>query len=167
MGPVGRETRGLWEVADKAGAAEQRSPSLWQRRLDWLAQIGAGRAVAYARLVLAAVALVAIYLDPTQPARFSQFTYLVLAAYVACALLIVLRERRSPATSAQHLIVHVLDIAVAAVLVFLTEGPTSPFFTFFTLTMVSGTLKWGTRGATITALVLVAAFISITAVQGA
>ncbi|GLQ55268.1 two-component sensor histidine kinase [Devosia nitrariae] len=132
-----------------------------------MAQGGAGRAVAYSRLLLASVALVATYIDPTQPARFSQITYALLAAYVLGAALVVVAERTAPADSRRTLFVHAVDIAVAAVLVFLTEGPTSPFFTFFTLAIVGGTLSWGARGATLTALVLVTAFLGITAFQGA
>jgi signal transduction histidine kinase len=120
---------------------------------------GQDQVVAYARLLLSSVALVAIYIDPTQPTRFTQATYTILSLYVVWSIVLVLRAWRGRADVLPYLFVHVLDIAVFTALVYLTEGPTSPFFVFFTFSIVSAGLHWGARGAVTTAAVVLAAFL--------
>jgi len=53
---------------------------------------------------------------------------------------------------------HVLDIAMFALLVFLTDGYTSPFFTHFIFIILSATIRWGWRETALTALTVILLF---------
>jgi signal transduction histidine kinase len=105
--------------------------------------------------VLATVFLIAIWLDPTQPSRFEQFSYALLATYVAASLAYLL-VTWSNWWIEHKLIVfsHLTDIAFFAVMVFVTDGYTSPFFTFFVFILLSATIKWGWRGTAFTGVVV-------------
>jgi len=120
--------------------------------LDW----PAGRLVALTRAVLALFALAAIYIDPTQPARNSAVTYLLLTAYLVYAGAVMMANQAERLTGpAARLALHHIDIAAFAVLMHLTEGPTSPFFVFFTFSLLAATLQWRWRGALATAGLLI------------
>lgn len=101
--------------------------------------------IAYARLLLAVIALSAIYLDPTQPAFLFLIVYLVFAALAVCVSVL------GPTGTAWQLMTHLIDIAASAMLMQLTEGSTSPFFLFFTFILLSATLRWDWRGVLLTA----------------
>ena len=51
-------------------------------------------------------------------------------------------------------------------LIYLTQGPTSPFFVLATFALISGTLQWGARGAIATGAALVLIQLAVTAVDG-
>jgi signal transduction histidine kinase len=119
-----------------------------------------GRVIALGRLVLAAVFLLAIRLDPTQPSHFEDATYPILAAYLAWTAVYLLMtwddwwlERRLAVAA------HVVDIAMFGVMVYLTEGYTSPFFTFFAFILLSATIKWGWRETAMTAVAVTLLFL--------
>src|SRR5207237_10853200 len=57
--------------------------------------------------------------------------------------------------------VHTFDLFVFALLASLTDVVTSPFFASFTFLVVSATLRWRTRGAVLTVLVAVAAYVAV------
>jgi signal transduction histidine kinase len=111
-----------------------------------------GRVISLARFVLAGVFLFAIWMDPSQPSRYASQAYAILIGYLAAAALYLAvtwndwwRESRlAPAA-------HVVDILLFGVMVFLTEGYTSPFFTFFVFIILSATIKWGWRGTMLSA----------------
>jgi signal transduction histidine kinase len=118
-----------------------------------------GRVISLGRLVLAAVFLIGLWLDPSQPSRAPEAGYAVLGAYLALAALLLAstwnnwwRESRLAAPA------HVLDIIIFSVMVFLTEGYTSPFFTFFVFLLLSATIRWGWRETALTAVFVVALF---------
>ena len=124
-----------------------------------------GQIIAYSRLVLAVFALLAIFVDPTQPAKYAQFAYLLLASYATYALVLVLISGGPLVDGDGALARHAVDIVVFAVLLYLTEGPTSPFFVFFTFAIVSGAVRWGAAGAIGTALVLLVVYLAASVVQ--
>src|SRR5437899_113592 len=114
----------------------------------------AERVVAQGRLVLCALSVWAIHLDPTEPARYATTAYGLLIAYFAfSAALVALTILRilGPAT---RLVIHFVDIAVVSILLFLTDGPTSPFFAFFTFILLAATMRWRARAVLITAVAL-------------
>lgn len=120
-----------------------------------------GRVTAWSRVVLAAFALSAIYLDPTQPASNARLTYTLLAIYVfySCIALLL------PHQGLKHwtlLFLHGLDIAFFALLMHLTEGPTSPFFVFFMFILLSATLQWNSAGAIWTSVALIVLLLALT-----
>src|SRR5688500_6036662 len=91
-----------------------------------------GRVIALGRLVIAAVYLLAIYLDPAMPQQNPAFAYGLLVAYTLWAVIMLLFiwsdwwfDYRSSG------IAHLIDIAAFGTLIFFTDGYTSPFYSFF------------------------------------
>jgi signal transduction histidine kinase len=86
--------------------------------------------IAVMRLVLAASALLIIYIDPFEPERYVALTYSLLAFYIAyCLILYGLVWTQSPLLPVTT--VHWLDVMWYAVLVGLSGGTYSIFFFFF------------------------------------
>ena len=111
--------------------------------------------------MLAILFLLAILVDASQPARGANATYALLAAYVAFAAAIVgatwsnwwLDARLAgPA--------HAVDIALFTVVVLLTEGYTSPFFTFFVFLLLSAAIRWGWHATAFTAILLTLVYLT-------
>ncbi|HET9427065.1 MAG TPA: ATP-binding protein [Allosphingosinicella sp.] len=111
-----------------------------------------GRVIALGRLVLAAVFLLAVWLDPSQPSQNPDLAYPVLASYVIWAAgLLALTwsnwwlDHRLSASA------HLVDIVAFGTLVFFTEGYTSPFYTFFVFLLLSSAIRWSWRETALTA----------------
>ncbi len=108
------------------------------------------------RLLLGAVALLTVLIDPLQPARAALIGHDLLVAYVGFAAVLLIvppdRKRAGPV----QLLVHAVDIAVFTVLMQLSEGPTGRVFPFYNFALIAATLRWSWRGALATSLLLVA-----------
>jgi signal transduction histidine kinase len=110
-----------------------------------------GRVISLSRLVLAGVFLFAIWVDPTQPSGLAEVCYSILVAYLVLGAAYLgatwndwrLEYRLS-------LPAHVVDLLVFGVMVGLTEGYTSPFFSFAVFITFSALIKWGWRAAGLT-----------------
>ena len=141
-------------------------PSLiWRAVVDRLLPLSPVQVIAYSRLALASFTLVAIFVDPTQPARNSDLAYLILAAYVSYAAALAVVSGAPRAYPRGALAAHALDIATSSALIVLTDGPTSPFFVFFTFVIISGALRWGARGAIGTASILLSVFLTVSVID--
>jgi len=126
---------------------------------DYAPRIRAERLIATSRVVLAAFSLLAVWLDPYTPTAYGQTLYILLVGYGVFALAVAAVVWLAHVPLAQlGLGSHVLDISLFCVLTYLTEGPTSPFFTYFMFSIVSATLRWHLRGALWTAAVALVAF---------
>jgi signal transduction histidine kinase len=125
------------------------------------------RLIATSRLVLAAFGLVAIWLDPSQPAIHARATYAVLALYLVFAAAVAVAPVLAPPDFRAGIAVHLVDIVTLSALMHLTDGPTSPFFVFFTFALFSAALRWNWRGTLATALLLALIFITIGLLYGA
>ena len=114
------------------------------------------RSIAAARTFLAIAGLIAIRLDPTQPASYAPLTYLVLCVYtgVAVSALVAIRVNRRPPPGF-GLWTHAMDISVAAVVTLTTEGPNSPFFVFLGFPLLAAAFRWGLAETVISAVVAV------------
>ena len=118
-----------------------------------------GRVISLGRLALASVFLLAIWADPTQPSRHAAEAYAILGMYVLASAVYLavtwnewwLENRLAPWA-------HGVDIALFGVMVFLTEGYTSPFFTFFVFIVLSATIKWGWRETATSAAIVIVLF---------
>ncbi len=126
---------------------------------DYSPRIRAERLIATSRVVLAAFSLMAVWFDPYTPATHGQTLYVLLIGYLGFALTVAavvwlahVPLRRLGLGS------HVLDVSLFCVLTYLTEGPTSPFFTYFMFSIVGATLRWHLRGALWTAAAALVAF---------
>ena len=119
-------------------------------------QHSSGRVIALGRLMLAALFLVAIVIDSSQPTHYPQITYALLAGYVAFAAAIVAATWRDWWLDARLAgPAHAVDIILFTLLVMLTEGFTSPFFTFFIFLLLSAAIRWGWNLTASTAILLV------------
>ena len=122
---------------------------------NWMKRLRAGQMVAFSRLAVAFVALVTIYVDPSQPARYSPLAYYLLAIFVVYSGFLAVASERSWPKGAAAVAIHATDIVFFSAFAFVTEGPTSPFLLFFTFALFTGTLRWGWPGAVATALATV------------
>lgn len=138
--------------SDDRGRAGWRFDARWPHGFrfasepEWLIGVG--------RLVTSLLAAVAIYLDPTQPARSLSEVQTVLAVYILFSLLLVLFPVQRPIDSKAHIVTHAIDILVLGWLAFLTDELTSPFFAFLPFTLLAATMRWGMPGAVIGAVAL-------------
>jgi signal transduction histidine kinase len=117
-----------------------------QRRIE--------RVLATARVLLACSGLLAIYLDPTEPTRYSHLAYGLLLSYVLYALVVWVVLRRWPDLLPSFPWIHALDILLPAVLTLITEGPNSPFFLFFVFVLTAAAFRWGFVETILTAAVI-------------
>ena len=96
------------------------------------------------RLLLAALSLAAVYVDPTEPARFAGLCRNLLAGYVAFSTLVWVFLRLQPAAAVRWApALLVIDILLPAVLTAFTSGSSSPFFALFTFAVISAAYRWG------------------------
>jgi signal transduction histidine kinase len=105
--------------------------------------------------MLATLFLLAILVDLSQPAHEAAATYALLGAYVLFAAAIVVATWSNWWLDAMLAgPAHAVDIILFTLLVLLTEGYTSPFFTFFIFLLLSAAIRWGWHATALTAMLL-------------
>lgn len=109
------------------------------------------------RLFLALAGLLAVYVDPTEPAHFVPIIYALLGGYAVYAggLLAVLRQA-SHLTNRQTRAIHLTDMAWMVLLTVFSEGPVSPLVLFFLFALLAAAYRWGFRETIATAFVGIA-----------
>ena len=105
----------------------------------------AERTIAATRVAVAAFSLYAIWLDPAEPARFTQLTYALHIGYILYSIALAAVMWRRPSTGWLPVATHVADILAFSVFQYLTLGPSSPFFTYFIFSLFCGAVRWGWR----------------------
>jgi len=114
-----------------------------------------GRVIALGRLLLAMLFMAAIGIDISQPALAPMQTYVLLIGYQLFAAVIAVvtwndwwldARLAGPA--------HAVDIGMFTILVFLTEGYTSPFFLFSIFILLAAAIRWGWRETTLSAILV-------------
>jgi signal transduction histidine kinase len=101
------------------------------------------RWLATARVFLAASALVAIYMDPTQLGN-SPAAYGLLGFYMGNSILVLmLLRRRKTSTARFRVLVHAADIVWPAFISVFGDGPRSPFILFFVFVLTAAAYRWG------------------------
>lgn len=116
--------------------------------------------IATARGFLAAIALVAITLDPSEPTRYADFAYNLLLFYDLHSFGVLLLLRFGPISTARlGPLLHVIDLAWAVSLTFLTEGPNSSFFALFVFVLLAAATRWGFRETLVTGVIAVFLFL--------
>ncbi len=120
------------------------------------------RLVVLGRVLLAACSLATVWLDPGAPVHHAEVAYGLLVVYLAYAIALV-PLAWSPSTSLRRLgfVTQVIDLPVFAALIYLTEGPTSPFFAFFIFFLLCAALRWQWRGILWATGLALTAFIGI------
>lgn len=121
-----------------------------------------GKILATTRAILAAVFLLAVLVEPTQPARAGLIGIVILAAYMSLSVALVLVAWRSWWYDHRLAVaVHVIDIVAFVAGVYFTETGksdfSSPFMAFAAFLLVSANLRWGWRGIAVTAFALLLA----------
>jgi signal transduction histidine kinase len=118
-------------------------------------QLSSGRVIALGRVLLASLFLLAIWLELGHEDE-APFEALVLAVgywFFGAALLVATwHDWWADARLAGA--AHALDIAMFTLLVLLTQGYTSPFFTFFVFVLISAAIRWGWRATALTAVLV-------------
>ena len=104
----------------------------WGRRMSsvrpagdfgtWLLEVPAERVIALARVALAALALVAVQLDPTQPANYATETHLILVCYLAFALAALWADQARRISSASLVATYLIDLLTVTALMRFTQG---------------------------------------------
>jgi signal transduction histidine kinase len=122
-------------------------------------RLEAERMIAAARVMLASTSLLAIWLDPAEPARFTEVTYALHVGYVAYSLIVAASTRRGSIGNTFALVTHISDVVVFSVFQYLTLGPSSPFFVYFIFSLFCGAIRWGWKGTFGTALIVTIAYI--------
>ena len=121
-----------------------------------------GRVIALGRALLACLFLFALSMDASQPSQAPQQTFILLFGYIGVAFALVaiiwndwwLDAKLAAPT-------HILDVLIFTLLVFSTDGYTSPFFLFFTFILFSAAIRWGWRETAVTALALVILYVGM------
>jgi signal transduction histidine kinase len=122
----------------------------------------AERLIASGRVVLAAVSLVTIWLDPDKPARHPQLAHGLLLAYLVYSLLVAAVIWRSRAVSERHRrVTQTADLAFFSLMLYFTAGTPIPFIAYFVFAVICSTLRWQWRGALWTAAASLASFLGI------
>ena len=125
-------------------------------------QSRAERLIAGGRVALAVSSLFAIWLDPSEPAKYARIAYSLLVFYVVYSLAIAVLVWRSDAPSnRQRLTTHCFDLAFFSLFIYFTAGPASPFTAYFVFSLVCATLRWQWRGTLWTALASLTAFLGV------
>lgn len=106
------------------------------------------------RLTFSVCALLAIYLDPTQPTRNVEETYALLNVYIIYSALLVLVRFREGRNARIHYITHCIDIIVLGSLCLLTGELSSPFSAFVGFVLIASAMRWGFSGSLLTAVAL-------------
>jgi signal transduction histidine kinase len=126
------------------------------------------RVLAVGRAFLTVTGLIAIYLDPTEPARLREVTYSVLLAYAVYSLAVLAYVNGTARLTPVHgQVLHGLDIFWTSALTFVSEGPVSPFYLFFLFVVLAAANRWGFRETAGTAVITIAVFLIETAVAAA
>jgi signal transduction histidine kinase len=120
-----------------------------------------GRVIALGRALLAALFLFAIWIDPNEPAQNATVTYTLLGLYVAVAIAVVAAIWNDWWLDAKLAApMHFIDMVAYALLVYATDGYTSPFFLFFVFIVISAAIRWGFRETALTVVAVVLLYLA-------
>jgi signal transduction histidine kinase len=121
------------------------------------------RLIAAGRVVLASSSLFAVWLDPTEPAKYADVAYTLLVTYLvyAAAIALLVWRREGAAIRPQGTVSHVLDLAFFSLFIYFTAGPASPFNAYFVFSLVCASLRWGWTGVLWTATAALGAFVGV------
>lgn len=123
----------------------------------------AERTIAAGRVALAAASLFAIWLDPAEPARFTQVNDGLHFAFVTYAVLLAVVTWRWEGGTRLPIVTHVVDIVVFSVFQYFTFAPSSPYFMYFMFSMFCGAIRWGPKGTLVTGSVVIVTYAIMTA----
>lgn len=104
---------------------------------------------------MAVLFLIAVWLELGNPAEAPPATAVLAVAYLFFAAAILVATWNSWWADARLAgAAHTLDIAMFTLMVLLTHGYTSPFFTFFMFLLLSAAIRWGWKATALTAVLV-------------
>ena len=108
-----------------------------------------------ARVFIVTAALIAIYIDPTEPSRFVVvgWFFLILSVVYSLGLLAYVRSLEEVPERVQ-LSIHSIDVLWAILLSFFSLGPGSVYSVFFILALVGAAYRWYLRETIVTISVI-------------
>lgn len=122
----------------------------------------AERLIALGRVVLVAVSSLAVWFDPSEPARHPEVAYSLLLGYLVYSVAIAALVWRSGTGSELHRrLTQAVDLAFFSLMLFFTAGTTNPFIAYFIFAVICATLRWQWRGALWTAAASLVSFLGI------
>ncbi len=126
------------------------------------------RALATARVIVALTSMVAVHVDPTDPAQYRHAAYMVLVGYTAWSAAISAGLRWKAANLSLVRLIHVGDVVWPSLLCLYTDGADSPFFTLYLFALLAAAFRWGLweTAATSLASVGVLGFESVMLIKG-
>ena len=135
--------RDLWRFRAPLSAGEIRRTERW---------------LATARVALAIVTLITLWMEPARGTAYSFWLYWLLTVYLVHSVVVMLLVRfRHRSTRAFRLVVHGADIVWPVLISLFTTSERGPFFLFFVFVMAAAAYRWGlweTVGTAVTAVIL-------------
>ncbi|HYD49733.1 MAG TPA: histidine kinase [Terriglobales bacterium] len=137
-----------------------------------------GRSVARCRLVLSLVALMVVFIDPSEPLMsqwipmrtgtfvIDSYALAILLAHLGYSIAVIVAFRRPPAVVARlETATTWADVAFGAAIAAFTEGINSPMYAFFVFAVTAAGLSSGLRRAIVVTSVSVALYLSLIVVS--
>jgi signal transduction histidine kinase len=123
-------------------------------------QLPSGRIIALGRLLLACLFLFGIWLEFDRSAHAPYRSIILAVAYLFFSGAILLSTWNDWWMDARLAgPAHALDIGMFTLLIVLTQGYTSPFFTFFLFLLMSAAVRWGWRATALTAVLVLVMYL--------
>ena len=117
----------------------------------WLLQ--REKLIAWLRVAFAIVAVIVIQLNPSRTARFPILSVVSLGSFLVYSLIILEFARRQKLISKQiGIFTACLDSIWIFLIVFSTGGTRTPFFFYFSFPVLTASVRWGTKGSVLVAL---------------
>ena len=108
------------------------------------------RTVTLLRILLAGAALIVTFIDPSEPQRFVEVSYGLLVAYCIYSTILFIAAAQGRSRLPVRW-THWIDVAWFALLIGLSNGPSSIFFFFFLFPILVASFRWGfTEGMRVT-----------------
>lgn len=128
---------------------------------DYVLKHRSGRVIALGRAMFAAIFLLAIWIDPNEPSQGASLTYGLLGLYLAIAITLAAATWNDWWLDAKLAApMHLLDMVAFTLLVYGTDGYTSPFFLFFVFIVISAAIRWGLRETAVTVAAVVLLYLA-------
>jgi signal transduction histidine kinase len=120
------------------------------------------RAIIASRLVLSIGGLIATYIDPLQASQ-SLILHSLLIAYVLYSLGLLASFYWKARHRHFNIFAHAAEMILICLIIVYSDGPSSPFFVYFTFVLLVAALRWQWHGALFTGGVLCGLLLALTA----
>lgn len=99
--------------------------------------------LAAARTLLTLLSLLAIYIDPTDPAQYINIANWMMIGWTIYSVGVLVSVRYGRLPSYGPAVLHILDVLWPAVISVFTLGPNSPFFAYTVFALAAAAFRWG------------------------